>query len=228
MSHQPILSQLRLREDAPIRALWQTLVPASGDERVARTHQLLWTLFADSASRTRDFLWREERPGCFVVLSERPPCDAHDLFHIESSRPFVFDYAAGTSGRFVLRVNATVSRGGAQGVRGKPCDVVMDALRAVPSGSRATARAEALVPAARAWMEARADRDGFRVDDLTVTSYRVHQISRTRGAARASVGVLDIEGAMTVVEPGLLRAAVLRGFGRARSFGNGLLLFRMR
>jgi CRISPR system Cascade subunit CasE len=224
MSADAVLSRIRLREDAPIRALWHALVPPAGADRVARTHQLLWTLFGDSAARTRDFLWREERPGTFVVLSARPPSDVHDLFHIESQRPFAFEAKAGDRARFSLRVNATVARGGGAGTRSKPCDVVMDALRAEGAGDRAVTRAEVLGPAAAGWLRPRSERDGFRVDELIVVAYRVHQIPRPRGAVRASIGVLDLEGELTVLDAALLRAAVLRGFGRAKSFGNGLLL----
>jgi CRISPR system Cascade subunit CasE len=215
-----------LREDAPIRALWKTLVPVAGEERAARTHQLLWTLFADSASRTRDFLWREARPGAFMTLSERPPVDEHGLFHVETSRPFALELDAGERARFVLRVNATVARGGAPGVRGKPCDVVMDALRSSPPGDRGAARSAVLEPAARGWLEARSIPNGFRLEKLTVVAYNVLQIPRPRGAARASLGVLDLEGTLSVVDAAALEAAVLRGFGRARSFGNGLMLLR--
>jgi len=177
--------------------------------------------------RERDFLWREEQPGTYFVLSQRAPLDVHQLFHIDGPREFSPSLVQGENVQFLLRVNATVSRGGAPGVRGKPSDIVMDAIHGVEKGAdRAAARAAALSGASKRWLDARAGRDGYEVKELLVRSYDTVRIGRGGGAAPIRFGVLDLEGVLRVENPDLLVDAIVRGVGRAKSFGNGLMLIR--
>lgn len=125
------LSRASLRADASVRALAPLLLPDDDDARVAAAHRFVWSLFADSADRTRDFLWREEKPGRYLVLSQRAPVDARDLFDIET-KPFVPAMAVGERLAFALRANPTVAAPGGKGQRGRPVDVLMHALRDTP------------------------------------------------------------------------------------------------
>lgn len=250
MSAPPMyLSRARLRRDVPAAALRAVLAPDGAAERAATTHRLIWTLFADSPDRERDFLWREAEPGAFYCLSERPPEDRHGLFHVDPPKPFAPALSAGDRLGFALRVNATVSRGGRApadgqpGVRGKPCDVVMDALRRATGGARAEARQRLLVPAAYEWLARqgaqhgfalpplpppRGERDRDDVDDGTfrVQGYRVLTIDRGRKQQPLRAGVLDLQGVLEVCEPARFVEAVRQGFGRAKAFGCGLMLIR--
>src|SRR5665213_1102714 len=110
MTELSYLSRISLRNDVPAAALRELLLPIGEDQRVASAHRLIWTLFADSPDRARDFLWREGRPGEFYVLSERKPDDRHGLFRVEPPQVFAPSLATGDRLSFVLRVNATISR----------------------------------------------------------------------------------------------------------------------
>src|SRR5690606_18045869 len=143
-------------------------------------------------------------------------------------------------------VNATVSRGGQPpaygkaGVRGKPHDIVMDALRGLETDDRAAARRRLLVPVAHAWMRRQGEQHGFSLEPLSeydpnerwqpdsfaVLGYRVLAIDRGRGKKPLNAGVLDIQGELTVQDPPAFERAVYRGFGRAKAFGCGLMLLR--
>lgn len=251
MSASPMyLTRARLRRDVPAAALRAVLVPDGGEsERAATTHRLVWTLFADAPERTRDFLWREAEPGAFYCLSARPPEDRHGLFDVDPPKPFAPALAAGDRLGFALRANATVARGGhaaADGqpaVRGRPCDVVMDALYRTPDVSRPEARRRLLVPVAHAWLVRQGDKHGFRlpplppprtaadpddVDDgvFRVAGYRVLRIDRGQRRQPLRVGVLDLEGVLEVRDPHAFVAALGHGFGRAKAFGCGLMLIR--
>lgn len=126
------LSRATLRAEASVRALAPLLLPDDDDARVAAAHRFVWSLFADSAERKRDFLWREERPGRFLVLSQRPPVDARGLFDIET-KPFAPRMIGGERLAFALRANPAVAAAPrAKGERGKPVDVIMHALRDTP------------------------------------------------------------------------------------------------
>ncbi len=240
MSDQRYLSRMSLRRDVPAAALREVLLPTGDDERVASAHRLIWTLFADQPERTRDFLWREGRFGEFYVLSDRAPDDRHGLFHIDPPRVFEPSLQIGDRLSFLLRVNATISRSGGPGQRGKPCDVVMDAIHAIPKGDRARLRKQQVVAVAAKWMRDRGDKCGFAIEEdlnandadpmhvgpVRVDGYQVMRIGRKRGMAKLSIGILDLQGQLEVRDPDLLVASISRGFGRAKAFGCGLMLIK--
>lgn len=225
-------SRARLRPDVPASALRALLVPVGESARAAAGHHLVWTLFADSPARERDFLWRESEPGRFYVLSRRPPEDRHGLFEpLEPAKPFAPELNPGDRLKFALRANATTSRVSegaprANGrIRGKPCDVVMDALHALPVEQRAAARSRVACEAGLEWLSRQGERAGFDVEKgTTVTGYRTLRIEHGRRPAR--LGVLDFEGLLTVREPERLIATIASGFGRGKAFGCGLMLVR--
>lgn len=241
MNEPPLyLSRARLRRDAPAAALRALLIPADDSARVGAGHRLVWTLFADSAQRERDFLWREADGGVFYLLSRRPPRDPHGLFDLDDPKPFAPSLAAGDRLGFSLRANATVARGGGPGRRGKPSDVVMNALYEVPSGGRAAERQRVVQSAGRRWLEAQGARCGFaltgndRAEDsvvdegetpgVRIVAYRTLRIEHHGPAAR--IGVLDFEGELEVRDPEKFTTALGQGFGRAKAFGCGLMLVR--
>lgn len=227
MSDTLFLSRARVRRDAPIVALRDVLVPGDDSARFSAGHRLVWTLFADTKERDRDFLWREWEPGHFLILSRRPPVDAHAIFDLDPSKPFRPELRGGERVRFSLRANATVAKSLISGVRGKPCDMVMDALHKLPPTERARERPRIVQEVGLRWLSAQGERSGFTVDRerdrVNVMSYRQLQLGR-RGATPARVGVLDLEGTVTVTEPDRFVERVAAGFGRAKAFGCGLML----
>ena len=77
------LSRVRIARGSDLDTLRPLLDPGAlheaamdSREKGRRTdahHRLIWTLFADSPDRRRDFLWRDEGAGRFTILSHRPP-----------------------------------------------------------------------------------------------------------------------------------------------------------
>jgi CRISPR system Cascade subunit CasE len=227
MSGGLFLSRIRLRRDGSVLALARLLVPdGEAAIRHAAGHNLLWSLFADGPDRQRDFLWREERSGQFLVLSSREPTDRHGLFTIES-KPFEPRLAAGDRLRFSLRANPVVSRSSASGIRGARHDVIMDALRHVPREDRAAQRLSITLKAGRAWLTKQGERFGFVLDpDVAVDGYESVRLPRPGGARPVIFGMADFDGVLTVSDPGAFLARIPVGFGRARAFGCGLMLIR--
>lgn len=246
MSPAPYLTRARLRHDAPTSALRDALSRVDAT-RAAAAHRLIWLLFGDDAERRRDFLWREAEPGVFYLLSERPP-SPHPLFQVDEPKAFDPALAAGDRLKFVLRANATVARkreGAPAGVRGARCDIVMDAIHALPRGTRAGPRQERLPEVATRWLVAQGEKHGFRLEErgstepwemtgagaerreaLEVMGYRVMRIGRSRGRDALQLGVLDLEGTLVVTDPDRFLAALAHGFGRGKAFGCGLMLIR--
>jgi CRISPR system Cascade subunit CasE len=228
-------TRARVRRQVPAAALRELLLPADDGRRAGAGHRLVWTLFADRPDRERDFLWREADAGVFYVLSRRAPIDQHSLFELDPPKQFAPVLSVGDRLTFSLRANATVAKGGGPGVRGKPCDVVMDAIRNVAPGARVTERAKQIQLAGLKWLRAQGMRSGFSLElgdthevssgpSVLVTSYRTLRVDHAGPTVR--IGVLDFEGALTVTEPGLLLEALSRGFGRGKAFGCGLMMIR--
>jgi CRISPR system Cascade subunit CasE len=228
-------TRARVRRQVPAAALRELLLPSDDGRRAGTGHRLVWTLFADREDRERDFLWREAATGVFYLLSRREPVDRHALFELDSPKQFAPVLAAGDRLSFSLRANATIAKGGGPGIRGKPCDVVMDAIKHVVPGARAPERAKAVQLAGRRWLQAQGVRSGFALetgasdDDalrakVLVTSYRTLRVDHAGPTAR--IGVLDFEGTLTVTRPELFLDALSRGFGRAKAFGCGLMMIR--
>lgn len=243
MTEPLYLSRARLRRDVPEAALRAMVAPVGDDTvRTATAHHLVWTLFGDARERRRDFLWREADAGVFYLLSARAPKDRHALFDVDPPKLFAPSLRPGDRLRFALRVNATVAKKREGDTRGRPCDIVMDAIHDLNQPARAGARKTILPRLAHAWLgrqgaahgfvlpelEAVSDDDGTPVDPCSfqVQSYRVLRLPRERQAKPLSLGVLDVAGVLEVREPSLLLAAIGNGFGRGKAFGCGLMLIR--
>jgi CRISPR system Cascade subunit CasE len=216
-----IFSRLRLRQDAALSALAPVLAPDDDNGRADRGHRLLWAVFSDGPDRQRDFLWREEDLGHFLVLSARAPLDPHHLFEVET-KPFAPDLAKGDRLRFVLRANAVVTRE-IDGVRGKRDDIVMRRLHAVPGPERARRRDEIAREAGLDWLANQGARAGFGVEACEAAAYRTLAIPR-EGNKPIQLGVLDLEGRIEIEDFAAFLPALTRGFGKAKGFGCGLML----
>jgi CRISPR system Cascade subunit CasE len=234
MTRGLFLTRVTLRRDAPIAALRAVFLPDDEEQRTMVGHRLIWTLFGDSPERKRDFLWREAGDGKFYTLSERAPHDHHNVFHIDPPKPFAPAFQEGDQLRFSLRANATVARRTDGAKRGKPSDVVMDALHGIPKGrERAIHRTEAVQTAGLQWLARQSEKCGFTIapdgnGDATagarVTSYRAMQLDHRHAAMK--IGVLDYDGELTVTDPAVFVSSIADGFGRAKAFGCGLMLVR--
>jgi CRISPR system Cascade subunit CasE len=225
------LSRVRLRHAPDVGALARILLSDDADERVAHTHRLVWSLFADCASRKRDFLWREDggntwHSTTFLVLSQRMPEDHNNLFAIEA-KPFAPRLRAGQRLGFRLRASPTANVPAA-GRRGQRKDPVALALSKLPASERPRRRYEVLQEEGRRWLAKQASRAGFMLPPsapLLVDGEAHHALVRADGRP-IRFPVLELEGVLEVSDPDRFVAALGHGFGRAKAFGCGLMLIR--
>jgi CRISPR system Cascade subunit CasE len=239
------LSRVTLRSLPSLEALAPVLAPTDPAARAQVDHRLVWSLFAGDQDATRDFLFRREDRGApatrarFLVLSRRPPDQSSPLFEVET-KEFAPALAKGDRLGFSLLANPAVTHW--QVVDGKKVrrrdDVVMHALKPIPSGERAARRPQIIEAEGRRWLESQGARAGFAIsaadaEALTIDGYDQIAIDRDPSRARAArrretiaASVLSFDGRLTVVEPELFLDNLVRGFGRARAFGCGLMLIR--
>lgn len=237
MTPQLYISRARLRSGRgeALSAIAPILLPDDDKRRAGLAHRLVWLLFQERLDAKRDFLWRDEGDGNYVILSKSKPADPSALFDLDT-KSFEPHLSAGDTLRFALRANATVARKGelssndrAARKRGKRCDVVMDALKSIPPGSRALERDKIAATAGEKWLNQQGALAGFALKNLCVRAYQKFDLAdeaRRGRRDRAGVWVLDLEGTISVTEPTAFVAKLGCGFGSARAFGNGLMLIR--
>ena len=220
------LSLVKLSKAQNIQALAHVLQPEHAPKRQAIAHNLIWTLFADTPDRTRDFLWREEKDGHFLVLSHRPPIQT-DIWQTHQEKDFNPALRAGDSLEFSLRVNATRMK---RGEKHQRVDVVMDALHAIPKQERAAKRLEIASREIATWLARQGNRAGFDLLAAHCEDYAVHALDDYRGKRQGQpqFGICDITGTLRVTDPAAFLAQISFGFGRAKAFGCGLMLIRRR
>ncbi|MEQ1613704.1 MAG: type I-E CRISPR-associated protein Cas6/Cse3/CasE [Hyphomicrobiaceae bacterium] len=229
------LSRARLKASRgeALSAIAPLLLPADGSKQAGHAHRLVWLLFQDSPDATRDFLWRDEGSGKFMILSQRPPTDKHHLFELDS-KPFEPALAAGDRLSFVLRANPVIARKGAltksehdSRQRGKRVDVVMDALKGVPANERSAVRDKIASEAGAAWLVRQGDTSGFKlVRHPQIDGYDQVAIERGKKGRPAGFSVLNFAGELDITDPAAFIARLAKGFGSAKAFGNGMMLIR--
>ena len=215
-------ARLRTKRGEALASIAPILLPADGSSRVGHAHRLVWILFQDIPDAARDFLWRDEGDGAFMLLSQRPPTDPHGLFDLDT-KPFQPHLVAGNRLRFALRANPTMTtkRAGVSARdprRGKRVDVVMNALKPVPETDwegrtgRAFERDRLVLEAVADWMMRQgeragfdvvtgADEDLFGVDDeptaarpfIRATNYTQVQVERNGAKGRRPAGISIVD-----------------------------------
>ncbi len=258
------LSRVTLAQNPATTALKALIDPLEGPARdrlhdpergriMDAHHRLIWALFADDPDRRRDFLWRAEGGGCFLILSPRPPAaDGAGLFLPPEVKPFAPYLRAGDRLGFVLRANATRTQKtgqltGSGKERRRHIDLVMDRLhpiigqKALPKGEvseRPALRLTLPTDVARDWMAAQGGRYGFSIStretargpepDLDVADYSVVPLPVHMGPRKGQpqFGVIEMTGRLEVTDPDAFLAQIAVGFGRAKAFGCGLMLIR--
>lgn len=218
------LSRARMLQAASVRALAPLLLPDDHSARALASHRMVWSLMADRPDRVRDFLWREEKPGAFLILGLRPAITDGGLFEVEH-KSWAPALREGDRLGFTLRANPTIAQRIA-GKRGKRHDVVMHALHAMKEGGRAEQRPQAIVDVGTEWLASQGERHGFEPDKATLNVDGYDSIEIPRPQCPATFGRMEFEGVLTVKDPARFLAAVTEGFGRARAFGCGLMLLR--
>ncbi len=222
------LSRLQLARNPTAAALRPLIDPAQRGQAMDAHHRLIWTAFSNGAPGARDYLWRSEGKGRFMVLSHRPPGPA-PLFDPPETKTFAPELKEGDRLRFLLRVNATKDRPAKFSSGGdRRVDVVMNALHGLPKEARAAERMHVAAASGRDWLEAQGQRNGFELIELDVDDYSVQVLPEYTGARRGQphFGILDMTGLITVTDPPAFLDKVSKGFGRAKAFGCGLMLIR--
>lgn len=223
------LSRLQFSNSPTAQALsgfWRS--PDSGQRRSAQ-HNIMWSVFAKegNSEQERDFLWREEGEGSFIALSHRPPMQ-NDLFKPHVIKEFAPRLKSGDRLAFKLRANATRSLENAETGKSRRLDVVTYDLLSYPMKERGLRRRYVAQSAGTEWIKRQGGRHGFEIIQNSVTDYKIDVLPRFTVGPRCTpkFGIIDMTGLLVVTDPKKLWDQIIFGFGRAKSFGCGLMLLR--
>lgn len=237
MTTELYLSRARLRASRgeALSAIAPLLIPDDPKQQAGHAHRVLWLLFQDIPDAKRDFLWRDEGDGKYMILSPRSPTDPHHLFDLET-KPFAPNLKPGDRLAFSLRANPVVARKQARTAdvlerhgpraRGQKVDVVMDALKSVRPQQRASVRNAIAAKAGTEWLEKQGASSGFTLSAPPLIDGYAQQPVERRNGRPAGFSVLNMSGVLEVTDPQVFLARLSKGFGSAKAFGNGLMLIR--
>ena len=220
------LSKIRLSRSPAVRVLEESLRQPDAGKRRSAQHHMLWSAFATDPNQKRDFLWRAESDGSFLTLSPRPPREGNELFAKPDVKLFAPSLEVGDLLDFQLQVNATRMKRGI----GKRVDVVLDVICSVPKQERAKERMAIAQKEGCAWLKRQGEKAGFTPHYVSADDYHTETLPRFGNEAkrrnRPDFGILDLSGQLEVTDPEAFLAQLVKGFGRAKAFGCGLMLIR--
>lgn len=218
------LSRPTLSRAPQVAALNALLDPDDNGRKADAQHRLIWSAFAGDPDAKRDFLWREDGQGVFLVQSVRPP-EPSPFFEPPDVREHAPHLREGDRLSFLLRANPTRDLRGPERRR---VDVVMHLLHDVPKEQRNAKRMDIATQAAMEWMVGQGMRAGFVPDRVAVQDYRAVTLPGYKGRRKGvpRFGILDLTGEITVRDPDTFLRKLGQGFGRAKGFGCGLMLIR--
>lgn len=193
------------------------------------SHQLLWQLFTEETKR--HFLFRQETglgglPE-FFVLSQTEPTANPVLFNVHT-KAFNPSLVQGQRLAFKLRVNPTICVTDTSG-KSQRHDVLMHAKRQAKQAGKNDVVVKALMEqAAQGWLsdERRLQQWGMSLDMLPdVESYTQHR-NKKKSGHELQFSSVDFQGVLTLTDSERFLTQYVKGFGRAKALGCGLMLIR--
>jgi CRISPR system Cascade subunit CasE len=182
------------------------------DARPTERGRVLWRLDAHSAERTFLFVASPEPPD-FTHIAEQAGWPTTQTWATHPYDPFLSALAAGQRWQFRLTANPVHAARRPEWTETKPLGHVTVKQQENWLIERAPRLGFALAPAGVESGEADVD---LAVIDRAVRRFR-------RGGDTVTLATATFEGQLEITDPALLRAALSRGVGRAKSYGCGLL-----
>ena len=198
-----------------------------------REHQALWRLFDEDQGAKRDFLYRqifEAGKMRYYVLSSRKPHDKNNIWNIEG--PKTYDPRLRKGQRLIFMLRANPIEFSSSGGRKRRHDVVMHAktrMRYKELPFRQKPPMQKLIQESAAkWLEKRAPGNGFsfKAVEILAEGYRQHRVFRKRGGNPIIYSSVDFKGALTVSDSDLFQSMLMKGIGKSKAFGCGLMLIK--
>lgn len=199
-----------------------------------REHQVLWKLFDSDPDASRDFLYRQTMEHGrikYYVLSERIPVDHSGIWMIDQAKPYAPKLNAGQRLAFTLRANPVITVTSPEGKKQRH-DVVMHEKKRIdfdrmPKHERPTVQ-HLIQSSCIDWLQARSEANGFEIESeqVIVDAYRQHESFSKQQKKSVRYSTVDFQGLLTVTDAAKFNETLLKGIGKSKAFGCGLLLVK--
>ena len=197
-------------------------------------HKVIWSLFPDNPDAARDFLYARSESNqlpFYYVLSKRLPVESETGLQITSKvyKPMLQN---GDLVQFQLRANAVITTKhndtSKRRIRRDIVEARVDYYkRQFPDPNDRPGSSAIAFEAASEWLHRQAERGGFDLCRLTVSNHVFNSMKKQGVKNRVTFTSLDYEGVIRVVDADVFTNAVLlKGLGRSKAFGCGLMLVR--
>lgn len=211
-------------------------------------HEMIWNLMPHDADAKRDFLYRKDQDQktgfpFYYVLSERKPKREHDFLLIDS-KEFSPQLVKGGRYGFSLRANAVITRKaddtGKRRIRRDIIEACVDDYKQrLPDPDERPPSAMLHHEAGKKWLDSQGERHGFRPLDLMVSNHNYCEHHKPGENSRRKFSSLDFDGVLEITDADRFMEAMytgqlnpqkdqppVRGLGRSKAFGCGLMLIR--
>ncbi|WP_419659278.1 CasE: CRISPR system CASCADE complex protein CasE/Cas6 [Desulfosarcina variabilis str. Montpellier] len=200
---------------------------------VYNVHQIIWRLFPEDQEAKRDFLFRREVANgwpFFYLVSERKPQPLSGLVRVES-KTYQPKLHNGQQLAFSLRINPVITKKAADGKKRYRHDIVMNAKHSLKASSISQmdcSAGELQHTVGIKWLGERAEKLGFGFDpeNVRIYGYQQHRFTSKKQKDKIQFSVLDYNGLLMVTESDRFYRTLMKGIGRAKAFGCGLMLVR--
>jgi CRISPR system Cascade subunit CasE len=199
-----------------------------------REHQMIWNLFDNLPDQTRDFLYRREdksgKAPFYYLLSARVPETRNTYLTIETK---IFEPRLQANDRlqFQLRANAVITRKAGDNskrrIRRDIIEAKVDEYKArYPDPADRPPPSVMHQEAVEEWMKRQGEEHGFDVSELLVVNHSYHKVRKPGDDSLRQFTSIDVLGSLTVTDGERFMKQLVKGFGRSKAFGCGLMLVR--
>ena len=212
---------------------WQQMIKVL-NKGLYHEHQMIWDLLPRDEGAQRDFLYRREDSGTlpfYYLLSSREPVVEVDFLRC-ATRPYAPQLQTGDVLQFNLRANAVKSRKSDDGkhrrIRRDIVEAKVDAYKVqFPDPQDRPPAAFIRDEAGVEWLKAQGEKGGFQVNALSVENPQFYEVVKPGDPNKRQFTSLDFRGELQVTDAAVFTDEVLlKGLGRSKAFGCGLLLVR--
>ena len=196
-------------------------------------HKMIWSLFENSTSRKRDFIYRIERqrglPQVFIVSDQKP--EGKDDFWQIQTKPYEPKLRVDQRLSFILRANPIRTKTDEEG-RHHRHDVIMEGKNKLNKNGvprkNWPLRVNLVQKEGFSWLAARAEKHGFSIKEteVRVDGYQQHRFHKSKQAKPVSISSLEFSGVLTVTNPEVFLETLYHGIGPAKGFGFGMIMVK--
>jgi CRISPR system Cascade subunit CasE len=184
------------------------------NENTYENHQFIWKLFGKPGS-DRDFLFTLYNNRFYVVSSRVPNFESSNIQ--VRTKNYDSEFKEGEFLRFDVRLDVETRIGR------KRMSIVSAYKKRFEEGHRLK-NDEAMHEAFAEWFQKHSHKYGFKIRNFYIQGYDHYNFVKTETKEKVEFDSLDIRGVLEVKGPAVFSETLLRGFGKAKCFGCGLML----